>query len=247
MQFQIIHFRKIYYFFFFKCSISFLQMPISINFWPKTVTLLYKTHFYINFHFSDLLAAASIISAAISFRRWSRWSANISSGQCSSRIKLCRASSFHSMSSDVAQPFLTISKQISHIKLILNISYKVGTLLMYFCLPDTNVCSQMGSKQQIVHFISCSTLTTCNNVLIFLCLSLGRVYCNCIFVIYTLSSKIIKFIKLTPEVPSARVQTLCEWTERWRTPLSQHSGPPEARTPCVNVDGTSLLTNSLYP
>ena len=108
--------KDIYLLFFFKCSIVFLQMPISINFWPKTVTLLYKTHCYINFHFSDLLAAASIISAAISFRRWSRWSANISSGQCSSRIKLCRASSFHSMSSDVAQPFLTISNQICHIQ-----------------------------------------------------------------------------------------------------------------------------------
>ncbi len=46
------------------------------------------------------------MSAAMSLSRWSRCSANTSSGQCKSRINDCSASNFHNMSSDVAQPCL---------------------------------------------------------------------------------------------------------------------------------------------
>ena len=63
-----------------------------------------------------LLAAASIISAAINLSRWARCSANTSSGQCRSWMNDCRASSFQSRSSDVAQPLLQIYKYIFTIK-----------------------------------------------------------------------------------------------------------------------------------
>ncbi|VDO66257.1 unnamed protein product [Schistosoma curassoni] len=46
-------------------------------------------------------AAASIISPAIIFKRLSICSANIISGQCSSRIKFCNASNFHNNSLEV--------------------------------------------------------------------------------------------------------------------------------------------------
>ena len=48
----------------------------------------------------------SIISQAISFNLWLRCWANSGSGQCKSLMKLWRASSFHSRSSEVAQPLL---------------------------------------------------------------------------------------------------------------------------------------------
>ena len=64
---------------------------------------------YHNYQHHELpyrLAAASIMSAAMSLSLWSRWSAKTSSGQCNSRMNDCSASSFHSMSSDVAHPLL---------------------------------------------------------------------------------------------------------------------------------------------
>lgn len=48
----------------------------------------------------------SIISQAMSFKRCSRCWRNSASGQCRSRIKDWRASSFQNRSSEVAQPFL---------------------------------------------------------------------------------------------------------------------------------------------
>ena len=60
----------------------------------------------INLHSAHLLAAASIMSADINLRRWARCSAKTSSGQWRSWMKDWSASNFHSMSSDVAQPFL---------------------------------------------------------------------------------------------------------------------------------------------
>ena len=55
------------------------------------------------------------MSAAMSFRRWSRCSANTSSGQCSSRMKDWSASSFHNMSSEVAHPVLVTNDMESKI------------------------------------------------------------------------------------------------------------------------------------
>lgn len=53
-----------------------------------------------------LFTQDSIMSLAISFKRCSKCFPNSSSGQCKSRMKLCRASSFQNISSEVPDPLL---------------------------------------------------------------------------------------------------------------------------------------------
>jgi len=54
----------------------------------------------------DRLAAASTISVHMVSSLVLMCSANVSSGQCMSLTNVCSASSFHKISSDVAQPLL---------------------------------------------------------------------------------------------------------------------------------------------
>lgn len=75
----------------------FLIQYVTYNTWTRNTLFPSKAY---------LLTQDSIMSLDMSFSLCSRCFPNSSSGQCRSRMKVCRASSFQNRSSEVPEPLL---------------------------------------------------------------------------------------------------------------------------------------------